>query len=526
MPLPRRRFQRAPARRVRRRLAAFLALFGTLAAGEVYGLFVRETGVPRVDRGPDARLVGEIAGPAIVAQTFSVGVDGLDGITVEARPFGDAVAGTVVFDVAQIDPLDPRLAASLQVTPLYRILHPARDVVRASRHRVGFPPIAGSRGRLYRLEVRVPDAPPGQGLGLWATRGQAYRGGVLVVNGREVWGDLVFQASAGRATAFGDLQQRLRAWHPAAGSPWLLGALLVLYNSGLAVVVWFFVGGGGSAPAWSGRDGANGAPASSGGGAAQAGPAGGRTSPGVPPGRMGEPGGRSAAAARARAAEPGRADTGVPPMPAAPATPETTVRAGGEARSRRPLVVSAIVVAAGVAGVSTWRPAPEALEPGALDLLAGFPDAEKRTTLPSLEEGFDIQTVTIGGERRRSLFAPPFSRVIWTVQVPERAVLRTAAALRPDAWQHPTDGALFRVGVADEDTYTEFFNRLVRPHDEPGDRRWVPVDVDLSAYAGRTVKVIFNTEPGPQGDSFADACLWGAPRLVSRDARAGQPGRR
>jgi hypothetical protein len=450
-------------RRVRRRLAAFLALFGTLAAGEIYGLFVRETGVPRVGRGPDARLLGEIAGSASVSQTFSVDVDGLDGVTVEAQPFGETVTGTVVFEVAQIDPLDPRQASSAPVTPLYRILRPARDVVRASRHRVAFPPIAGSRGKRYRLEVRVPDAPPGQGLGLWATRDQTYRGGVLAVNGREVWGDLAFQASAVRATAFRDLQQRLRAWHPAAGSPWLLGALLALYNAGLAIVVWFFVGGGESAQASSGR---------------------------------------------------GRTDGVSDRSDAGPA------QAGG----RRALVVSAMVVAAGVATVSTWRPAPEPLEPGALDLLAAFPDAEKRTTLPSLEEGFDIQTVAIGGHRRRSLFAPPFSRVIWTVQVPERAVLHTAAALRPDAWAHPTDGALFRVGVADQEVYTEFFKRMVRPHDEPGDRNWIPVAVDLSAYAGRTVKVIFNTEPGPQGDSFADACLWAAPRIVPHGVRAGQSG--
>jgi hypothetical protein len=451
------------------RVAAFVLLFGGLLGGEVYGLFFRESGVPRVDRGPDARLVGEIAGAAAVAQTFVAGVDGLDGVTIEAQPFGHSVAGTVVFDVAQID---PRLGPSGQVTPLYRILRPAREVVRAPRHRVSFPPIAGSRGRRYRFEVRVPDAEPGHGLGLWATRSQAYRGGVLTVNGREVWGDLVFRASAARATAFRDLQQRLNAWHPAAGSPWLLGALFLLYNTGLAVVVWFLVAPAGEATA----------PAHTAGAAAALRPAG-------------------------EKADPGRA----------------TAPAALDARRRLALVASAIVVAVGVGGAAAWRTAPEPLEPGAIDLLASFPDAEKRTTLPSLEEAFDIQTVAIGGQRKRSLFAAPFSRVIWTVAMPERAVLHAAAALRPDAWEHPTDGALFRVGVADQDTYTEFFNRTIRPHDEPGDRSWVPVDVDLSAYGGRTVKVVFNTEPGPRGDSFADACVWGAPRIVARGAPASQP---
>jgi len=435
----------------RRPLTAFVLLFGGLLAGEVYALFVAEAGVPRVNRGSDARLVGEVAGSVAVAQTFSLDVDGFDGVTIEARPFGDVVAGTVVFDVARIDPV---FGASVQATPLYRILRPAREVVRAPRYRVSFPPVGGSRGARYRIEIRVPDAGPGQGLGLWATRHQAYRGGVLTVGGREVWGDLVFRASAVKATPFRHLQQRLAAWHPAAGSVWLLGALFLVYNAALAFVAWFLV-----------------APAEVAGTAAQP---------------------------VAVSLEAG--SDGVP----------------FQARLRRALVVSAVVVVAGVAGVSTWRAAPDDLEPGALDLLARFPDAEKRTTMPSLEEGFDLQAVTIRGERKRSLFAPPFSRVIWTVPIPDRAVLRTAAALRPDAWEHPTDGALFRVGIADRETYTEFFKQMIRPHDDPADRRWVPVEVDLSPYAGRTVKVIFNTEPGPHGAGFADACVWGAPRIVTR----------
>lgn len=460
-------------------MTAFVLLFGGLLGGEIYGLFIHETGVPRVDRGADARLLGEIAGSTAVAQTFSVGVDGFDGVTVEARPFGGVVAGTAVFDVARIDPV---LGSSAQVTPLYRILRPARDVVRAPRYRVSFPPVEGSRGGYYRIEIRVPDAGPGQGLGLWATRHQAYRGGILTVDGHEAWGDLVFRASAVRATPFRDVQQRLAAWQPAAGSPWLLGVLLLGYNAGLAFVTWFLVSGAGAA-----------------GGSASR-----REAREVPPAAVTGPAG-------AAPADAATLPTGVRPAPV-----PVPAAAGFEARRRRALVVSAVVVVAGVAGVSSVRTAPDDLEPGALDLLARFPDAEKRTTMPSLEEGFDIQTVTIAGERRRSLFAPPFSRVIWTVPVPERAVLRTAAALRPDAWEHPTDGALFRVGIADRGTYTEFFKQMIRPHDEPGDRRWVSVEVDLSPYAGRTVKVIFNTEPGPHGAGFADACVWGAPRIVTR----------
>ena len=41
---------------------------------------------------------------------------------------------------------------------------------------------------------------------------------------------------------------------------------------------------------------------------------------------------------------------------------------------------------------------------------------------------------------------------------------------------------------------------------------------DLSAYAGREVRVILNTDPGPKGggDARNDLAVWGEPHLYSR----------
>jgi hypothetical protein len=178
------------------------------------------------------------------------------------------------------------------------------------------------------------------------------------------------------------------------------------------------------------------------------------------------------------------------------------------------LLVSAVVVILIVLAAWYWRSQQGAIERNAVDLVEMFPDAEKRTTMASLEDAFAIQTVTIDGDRKQSIFAHPFSRIIWKVTMPERAVLRTAAALRPDAWAGGGDGALFRIGVSDGSTYTEFVKLRIRPADQPGDRRWFPAEVDLSRYAGQDVQVIFNTEPGEHGNAVGDACVWGAPRIV------------
>jgi hypothetical protein len=183
-------------------------------------------------------------------------------------------------------------------------------------------------------------------------------------------------------------------------------------------------------------------------------------------------------------------------------------------KSRSAFVALVLVAILVVAGFWFWRARQAGVEPNAVDLIELFPEAEKRTTMASLEEGFAIQTVSIFGDRKRSIFAHPFSRIIWTIVVPDGAVLRTAAALRPDSWTTEGDGAVFRVGVSDGDRYTNYVRQVLRPQDDPADRRWVPIEVDLSEYAGRQVKVVFNTEPGASGNAVADACVWGAPRIV------------
>jgi hypothetical protein len=190
----------------------------------------------------------------------------------------------------------------------------------------------------------------------------------------------------------------------------------------------------------------------------------------------------------------------------------------GKMSKRTVLVVAMVAIVLVVAGLWVWRARQGALEAGAIDLIDGFPDAEKRTTMASLAEGYAIESVSIDGDRKRSIFAHPFSRITWSVAIPPRAVLRTAAALRPDVWGSPGDGALFRIGISDGATYTEFYKQMIQPFDVPADRRWFPVEVDLSAYAGRTVKVIFNTEPGDAANAVADACIWGAPRIVPGEA--------
>jgi len=150
-----------------------------------------------------------------------------------------------------------------------------------------------------------------------------------------------------------------------------------------------------------------------------------------------------------------------------------------------------------------------------VSLVSTLGEADKRSNVSDPQ--FVVESVTIDGTARPSILARPHSRLTYKVTVPPDAWLETAFALKPEAWDQPGDGAQFRIGVSDGRVYDELLRQYVNP--KRGDRRWFTARLDLSAYEGRQVSVIFNTDPGPPGassDSNNDLAVWGEPRIYSK----------
>jgi hypothetical protein len=177
-------------------------------------------------------------------------------------------------------------------------------------------------------------------------------------------------------------------------------------------------------------------------------------------------------------------------------------------KNRAVIVVVAVVI---VAALAVWWMRKPTVS-NEIDLVTQFGQAEKRPA----PEVFELVDVIIDGQPRKSVLARPSSRLIYTITVPPDAWLETSFALRPDTWDKPGDGAQFRIGVSEGRTYEELLRQYVNP--KRGDRQWFTARLDLSAYEGRTVKVIFNTDPGPpgDGDTTNDEAVWGAPRVFSQ----------
>jgi hypothetical protein len=147
-----------------------------------------------------------------------------------------------------------------------------------------------------------------------------------------------------------------------------------------------------------------------------------------------------------------------------------------------------------------------------IDLLAQFEQAEKGA-------GFTVVDATLSGETKRAIAAPANGRIKFRVRVPDDGWLKVSLGMKPEAWTTEGNGVYFFAGVSDGRAFEELFNQTLNPFANASERRWIPVTVDLSAYAGEEMEVILNTRasgPGGPADDRGDMPLWGLPEIVRR----------
>jgi hypothetical protein len=132
--------------------------------------------------------------------------------------------------------------------------------------------------------------------------------------------------------------------------------------------------------------------------------------------------------------------------------------------------------------------------------------ARMHSVLPG---GVGVTTWSVDGREREVLFATGPTRVELVLRVPEGARLTSAVGLREDAWAC-SDGVSFQVSVEVPSTQSRqtLFHALLEPRVQEQDRSFVPVDLDLGAWAGSEVTLVLATGPGVSGDVECDWAGW------------------
>ena len=152
---------------------------------------------------------------------------------------------------------------------------------------------------------------------------------------------------------------------------------------------------------------------------------------------------------------------------------------------------------------------------GGVNLIEQLPQATKAPA----DKTFEVIDVNLGGESRKAVFAAAPTRITWKVKVPDDAWLRVWVGMKQESWTTENEGAFFMVGLSDGKNWEPLFTQHVHPFANQGDRKWIPVYVDLSAYAGEEMDLVFNTRSGVEGKSgnyVNNFPLWGEPELVIR----------
>lgn len=145
-----------------------------------------------------------------------------------------------------------------------------------------------------------------------------------------------------------------------------------------------------------------------------------------------------------------------------------------------------------------------------VDLLAEFPQAKKSGG------EFSVVDANLAGESKQAIAAPANGRITFHVKVPDDGWLRVSLGMKPESWDKDGNGVLFFAGVSDGRAFDKLFEQTLNPFANASERRWIPVAVDLSSYAGEDVDIILNTRAGKDAgatDARNDLPLWGAPTI-------------
>lgn len=126
---------------------------------------------------------------------------------------------------------------------------------------------------------------------------------------------------------------------------------------------------------------------------------------------------------------------------------------------------------------------------------------------------------------RPTLFVHAGAQVTWTLTLTQPSVLRFEMGQAPQSLGWGGDGPTFEVWVEGERIFLEHLGI------EQAREGWHEREVDLSPYAGQTIRLSLATTPGPTGDVTGDWAGWGEPRIEDAQAAAyrqavkGQPWR-
>jgi arylsulfatase A-like enzyme len=125
---------------------------------------------------------------------------------------------------------------------------------------------------------------------------------------------------------------------------------------------------------------------------------------------------------------------------------------------------------------------------------------------------FARRTVTVAGQTRAGALLGPGGQIRAPLLIPPGGQIQASLTLLAAPLQSAvTDGGAVKVRVIEGDTVTEVARVDIVAVDQ-----WVPLDADLSPWAGKNVLVELVADPGPAGDPVADFLFVSNPLVTAK----------
>jgi hypothetical protein len=129
-----------------------------------------------------------------------------------------------------------------------------------------------------------------------------------------------------------------------------------------------------------------------------------------------------------------------------------------------------------------------------------------------------IEKWDILDQERRVIYIHPASSgstsLVYPVKIEPRTTFYAALAMAPEAWTAEGDGVVFSMYVEDHQGTQQIFSKYINPKQNLADQCWHVQSIDISAYIGQTITLIFETDAGLENDLRYDWAGWGFPRLL------------
>lgn len=128
---------------------------------------------------------------------------------------------------------------------------------------------------------------------------------------------------------------------------------------------------------------------------------------------------------------------------------------------------------------------------------------------------------------RRTLQEHPPSKIKYVVNIPRNARFEFSLAVHPEVWEKAKgDGVVFRLEAAPrrivgKAVAAELFSHHLDPQRRTQDRAWFDFTVDLSDFAGKTMRLELITEMKNNSESDFNTAGWANPLIVEAPNPAG-----